>query len=50
MTKADLLQRITIEPDKCGGRPCVHGTPMRVVDVLQLSSVGATFGEILTNY
>lgn len=50
MTKAELLKRITIEPDKCGGRPCVRGLRMRVVDILQLLSAGATFEEILTDY
>jgi len=50
MTKAELLQRITIEPDKCGGRPCVRGTRMRVVDLLQLLSAGASFDEILQDY
>jgi uncharacterized protein (DUF433 family) len=50
MTKAELLQRITIEPDKCGGRPCVRGTRMRVVDVLQMLSASATFEEILDDY
>jgi uncharacterized protein (DUF433 family) len=50
MTKAELLQRITIEPDKCGGRPCVRGTRLRVVDVLQLLSAGASLEEILEDY
>jgi uncharacterized protein (DUF433 family) len=45
-----LLQRITIEPGKCGGRPCIRGKRMRVVDVLQLLSAGATFEEILSDY
>jgi len=46
----ELLQRITIEPGKCGGRPCVRGKRIRVVDVLQLLSAGATFEEILSDY
>jgi uncharacterized protein (DUF433 family) len=46
----DLLKRITIEPGKCGGRPCVRGTRMRVVDVLQLLSSGADHAEILRDY
>jgi len=46
----ELLQRITIEPGKCGGRPCIRGKRMRVVDVLQLLSAGATFEEILSDY
>ena len=50
MTTAELLQRITIEPDKCGGRPCVRGMRIRVVDILQLLSAGASFEEILGDY
>jgi uncharacterized protein (DUF433 family) len=48
--KADLLKRITIEPGKCGGRPCLHGTRMRVDDVLELLSAGADNAEILRDY
>ncbi len=46
----ELLKRITIEPGKCGGRPCIRGLRMRVVDVLQLLSADATFEEILADY
>ncbi len=46
----NLLQRITIEPGKCGGRPCIRGQRMRVVDVLELLSAGASFEEILEDY
>lgn len=48
--KTDLLKRITVEPGKCGGRPCVRRTRMRVVDVLQLLSSGADYAEILQDY
>jgi uncharacterized protein (DUF433 family) len=48
--KTDLLQRITIEPDKCGGRPCIRGKRIRVSDILQLLSAGATTEEILQDY
>jgi len=50
MANAELLKRISIEPDKCGGKPCVRGLRMRVVDNLQLLSAGASFEEILTDY
>lgn len=44
------LDRITIEPGKCGGRPCIRGTRLRVVDVLELLAVGASHEEILADY
>jgi uncharacterized protein (DUF433 family) len=45
-----LLSRITIEPGKCGGRPCIRGKRMRVSDVLDLLAAGASFEEILEDY
>ena len=36
------LQRITINPNQCGGRPCVRGMRIRVKDVLDMLSGGAT--------
>lgn len=47
---ADLLARITIEPGKCGGKPCIRGQRMRVTDILDLLAVGAPFEEILRDY
>ena len=46
----ELLKRITIEPGKCGGRPCIRSMRMRVTDVLQLLSAGASYEEILEDY
>ncbi len=46
----NLLKRITIEPGKCGGRPCIRGLRIRVFDVLQLLSSGADYDEILNDY
>ena len=45
-----LLERITIEPGKCGGRPCIRGTRMRVSDVLELLANGASFEEVLADH
>lgn len=42
--------RITIEPSKCGGRPCIRGMRIRVTDVLSLLRAGASFDEILFDY
>lgn len=45
--KPDLLQRITIEPGKCGGRPCIRGLRIRVQDILDMLAAGASEEEIL---
>lgn len=45
-----LLDRITIEPGKMGGRPCIRGMRMRVRDVLDLLAAGASHDEILSDY
>lgn len=47
---SDLLSRITIENDKCGGRPCIRGMRIRVQDVLDMLAGGASAQEILTDY
>lgn len=46
----DLLDRITINPDQCGGRPCVRGMRIRVIDVLGLLAAGQGRDEILAEY
>lgn len=43
----NLLDRITVNPDQCGGRPCVRGMRIRVIDVLDLLSNGLTPEQIL---
>ncbi len=44
------LQRITFNPDQCGGRPCIRGMRIRVKDVLDMLAGGATEAEILESY
>ena len=45
-----LIDRITIDPAVCGGRPCIRGLRVRVKDVLDLLAAGATRDEILEDY
>ncbi len=45
-----LLERITLEEGKCGGRPCIRGKRMRISDILELLGAGASFEEILEDY
>lgn len=44
---ADLLDRITINPEQCGGRPCIRGMRIRVVDVLDLLASGLSAEQVL---
>jgi uncharacterized protein (DUF433 family) len=41
-----LLERITVNPAQCGGRPCIRGMRIRVTDVLDLLTHGLTAAEI----
>ena len=42
--------RITIEPGKRGGKPCIRGMRMTVYDVLDYLASGMTPGEILADF
>ncbi len=44
---ADFQERITINPEQCGGRPCIRGMRIRVIDILDLYGSGLTAEEIL---
>ncbi len=41
------LVRITSEPGKMGGRPCIRGLRIRVVDVLNLLEAGLSIEQIV---
>ena len=42
--------RITVEPGKCGGRPCIRHMRIRVKDVLEMLASGATEDQSLSDY
>ena len=44
------LHRITVDPEHCGGRPCIRGLRVRVTDILDLLAAGANRDEILADY
>ena len=43
----ELMDRITVDPDQCGGRPCVRGMRIRVIDVLELLASGLSAAEVI---
>jgi uncharacterized protein (DUF433 family) len=45
-----LLERITVESGKCGGRPCIRGMRIRVTDILGMLAEGVSHDEILRDF
>jgi len=45
-----MVDRITFDPNQCGGRPCIRGMRIRVKDVLDLLATGVSEQEILEDY
>lgn len=45
-----FLNRITVNPDQCGGRPCIRGMRIRVSDVLDLYAAGLSTKQILEEF
>ncbi len=43
----DPTTRITINPAQCGGRPCIRGMRVRVIDVLDLLAAGLSVEQVL---
>lgn len=45
-----MIDRITFNPNQCGGRPCIRGMRIRVKDVLDLLAAKVPEQEILEDY
>jgi len=50
MPDVELLDRISIDPAVCGGRPCIRGHRIWVSLILGLLAEGASVAEILDDY
>lgn len=46
----NILARITIDPNKRGGKPCIKGTRITVNDILSYLISGMTIDEILADF
>lgn len=46
----NLLDRVTVRPEQCGGRPCIRGLRICVSDVLDLLANGVSEPDILADY
>lgn len=43
-------ERITVEPGKRGGRPCIRGMRITVYDVLEWLAAGQSWAEIIEDF
>ncbi len=48
--KRELLERISVNPDICFGKPCVRGHRVWVSLILDMLAGGMSFQEILDDY
>lgn len=46
----NLLDRITSDPAKCGGKPCIRGMRIRVADVLEMLAANISHEQILADF
>ncbi len=46
----NLSDRITLEPEKRGGKPCIRGLRITVYDILEYLASGMTEAEILADF
>jgi uncharacterized protein (DUF433 family) len=42
-----LMDRITVDPELCGGRPCIRGMRIRVTDILDLLTSGLSSQQVV---
>lgn len=50
ITTMKYLDRITFDPEQCGGRPCIRGMRIRVMDVLDMLAGGSSEAQILEDF
>ena len=50
MSEQDLMARITLEPNVCGGRPCIRDTRIEIAIILDGLAEGMTEPEIIDHY
>jgi uncharacterized protein (DUF433 family) len=46
----DYRSFITLEPGKCGGKPCIRGLRITVYDVLEYLASGMSEADILQDF
>ena len=50
MSYEELLERISVDPQVCGGKPCIRGTRIYIAIILDSLAEGLTPDEIVNEY
>jgi uncharacterized protein (DUF433 family) len=50
VTHQELLQRISIDPDVCGGKPCIRGHRIWVSLIVDFLASGMEMSDVLREY
>jgi uncharacterized protein (DUF433 family) len=50
VTREQLLERVTVDPAVCGGKPCIRGTRIYIAILLDALAEGLTPEEIVDHY
>ena len=50
MPNADLVQRITVDPNVCGGKPCVRSTRIYIAIILDGLAAGLSPEQVIDHY
>ena len=50
MNSDELLRRVAVKPNVCGGKPCIRGTRIYVEIILDSLADGMTPEEIIDHY
>jgi uncharacterized protein (DUF433 family) len=50
MTYEELLNRVSVDPKICAGKPCIRGTRIYIAVILDALAEGLTSDEIIDHY
>jgi uncharacterized protein (DUF433 family) len=50
MTEQELMSRVAVDPDVCGGQPCIRGTRIYIAIILASLAEGLTPEQIIEEY
>jgi uncharacterized protein (DUF433 family) len=50
MNREKLLQRVSVDPGVCGGKPCILGTRIEIAIILDGLAEGLTTDQVIDHY